>query len=240
MTKESLLESSLLNQINSTNLAVGDRLPSERQMASDFNVSRNTLRSALRRLETKGVISSRRGSGYYLESNSPQAGHFAEQGDSFERIMARLEAAYLFLPGVISIAVDQITDEQLRDLEQCTVALSRAIFDEDIAKFKQQARLFFQIIATSTNNPVITEMLSAFCASSSLMFPDFFSFEEAQQRKLFGDYVQIFNALNKHDREESMLCVKKKIVNTCYALSELKGVELPATIVKAYQQLMKE
>lgn len=237
MTKEALLENCLLDKIASDNLLVGDRLPSERQMAADYNVSRNTLRSALRRLETKGVISSRRGSGYYLATSDPQTCHYSAPDDSFERIMARLEAAYLFLPGVISIAVDQITDGQLLKLEQCTIALSRSIFDQNITEFKQQARIFFEIIASCTNNPIIIEMLSAFCASSSLMFPDFFSFEETQQKKLFGDYVHIFNALKKRDKEESMLCVKKKVVNTCCALSELKGIPLPPTISTARETL---
>lgn len=237
MTKEALLENSLLNHIASDNLLVGDRLPSERQMATDFNVSRNTLRSALRRLEAKGIISSRRGSGYYLAALHSQSCHYPAADDSFERIMARLEAAYLFLPGVISIAVDQITEEQLLKLEHCTVALSRSIFDQDITEFKQQARIFFEIIASSTNNPIIIEMLSAFCASSSLMFPDFFSFAEEQQKKLFGDYVHIFNALKKRDKEKSMLCVMKKVVNTCCALSELKVIPLSPTISSARKTL---
>ncbi len=237
MTKEALLEHDLLNKISADNLLVGDRLPSERQMAANFNVSRNTLRSALRRLEVKGVISSRRGSGYYLEATHPQPGHYASDEDSYERIMARLEAAYLFLPGVISIAVDQITDDQLDKLERCTIALSRAIFDANISAFKTQARIFFQIIASSTNNPIISEMVSAFCASSSLMFPDFFSFEENQQNKLFGDYVLIFNALKSRNKEESMLSVMKKVINTCQALAELEGIPLPASIKAARGQL---
>ncbi|MEE4255387.1 MAG: GntR family transcriptional regulator [Desulfuromusa sp.] len=237
MTKESLLENNLLMKITSDNLSVGDRLPSERQMAVNFNVSRNTLRSALRRLETKGVITSRRGSGYYLTDNSQQAYHFSAPDDSFERIMARLEAAYLFLPGVISIAVEQITDEQLLELENCTISLSRSIFDQNITEFKQQARTFFQIIASSTKNPIIIEMVSAFCASSSQLFPGFFSFDETQQEKLFGDYVHIFNALKKRDKEASMLCVMKKVINTCCVLSELKEIPLPTTISSAREAL---
>ncbi len=237
MTKEAFLETSLLDKIAADKLLIGDRLPSERQMAADFNVSRNTLRSALRRLEAKGVISSRRGSGYYLTATRPRAELYTSHEESYERIMARLEAAYLFLPGVISIAVDQITDDQLFELEHCTIDLSRTIFDKNIIEFKKLARSFFQIIARSTNNPIITEMVSAFCASSSLMFPDFFAFRDAQQKKLFGDYVLIFNALKRRDKEESMLTVTEKIINTCCALSELKGIPLPPTIANAKRNL---
>ena len=194
--KEEWLENLLLKKIQANTWAIGDRLPTERTLAAELKVSRNTLRVALRRIESKGLIISKRGSGYYLQSTQlmNNSGHHANE-ESYERIMSRFEAAYLFLPGVISIAAVNISDSALAELEGCTVNLSRAIFSHDIGQFKEQARYFFQIIAASTENQIIEEVVSSFCASSSLMFPGFFSFEETQQKKLFADYVLIFNAI---------------------------------------------
>jgi len=237
-SKEELLESLLFGKIAKGLWAVGDRLPPERTLASDFNVSRSTLRGALRRLEAKGLLVSRQGSGYYLKStyllNGPTATPLQE---SDSRIMARLEAAYLFLPGVASIAAVNMTTTHLAELEHCTIALSRAIFKEDIREFKKQARLFFQIIAASTDNPVIEEVVSSFCASSSLMFPGFFSFGEVQQKKLFADYVLIFNALKKRDVSQVEYSVRKKVVNVCLAFADLKQLELPQTIRKVMPEM---
>lgn len=48
------------------NLTPGDRLPSERQLAADFGVSRPTLREAIRQLASRGVLTSRRGGGTFV------------------------------------------------------------------------------------------------------------------------------------------------------------------------------
>ena len=230
-SKEDWLENLLIRRIAAGYWAVGERLPAERTLAGQLSVSRNTLRGALRRLETRGLIEARQGSGYYLKSAALlTSAHVDPAEESYERIMDRLEAAYHFLPGVVSIAARQISPSRLGELEECTVNLSRAIFDKNISEFKQQARLFFQIIAAGTGNQIMEEAVSSFCASSSLMFPGFFSFAESQQKKLFADYVLIFNALKKRDTAESVGCVRQKVINTCIAFSELKGVPLPESI----------
>src|SRR5688572_15508990 len=51
------------NAILEGRLGVGDRLPPERELAEIFQVSRPSVREALRVLETLGVLSSRRGTG---------------------------------------------------------------------------------------------------------------------------------------------------------------------------------
>jgi len=47
-------------------LRAGDRLPSERAMAADFGVSRNSLREAIQQLISHGRLISRRGGGTYV------------------------------------------------------------------------------------------------------------------------------------------------------------------------------
>jgi len=238
-SKEEWLENLLLRRISAGYWAIGERLPPERKLAADMTVSRNTLRGALRRLEMRGLIEAKQGSGYYLKSICLMtSSNVAPEEESYARIMARLEAAYLFLPGVVAIAASQISADNLSQLEDCTVNLSRSVFSKDINEFKEQARRFFKVIAAGTGNQIIVEMVSSFCASSSLMFPGFSSFEEAQQQKLFADYVLIFNALKKRDTTESARCVKIKVLNTCVAFSELKDVALPPSIAQARQELL--
>ncbi|BBF42321.1 transcriptional regulator, GntR family [Lachnospiraceae bacterium KM106-2] len=59
----------LYKLIESGELTLGSKLPTERYLSEQLSISRNSTREALRMLENMGVIESRRGSGNYLVGN---------------------------------------------------------------------------------------------------------------------------------------------------------------------------
>lgn len=61
----------LMDEIQTGRWAVGDSLPTEKELCDTFGVSRHTTREALRQLETRGLIARRQGSGSTVVSNSP-------------------------------------------------------------------------------------------------------------------------------------------------------------------------
>ncbi|MFK3706442.1 GntR family transcriptional regulator [Raoultella sp. BIGb0138] len=63
----------LKNKINSPLYSIGDLLPSEKELAELYNVSRNTLRKALKTLEEDGLIERRHGSGTWIRNKHFQA-----------------------------------------------------------------------------------------------------------------------------------------------------------------------
>src|SRR6266849_5622326 len=67
--------------------APGDRLPSERELADDFGVSRPTIRDAMIALEFQGLVEARQGSGVYVRA-APQIA-----GNASERDVSALELA---------------------------------------------------------------------------------------------------------------------------------------------------
>jgi GntR family transcriptional regulator len=60
------LRDELLEEITSSQLPPGTKLPSESQLAKRFNVSRATVRDAVRALVEAGYVTRRRGSGSYV------------------------------------------------------------------------------------------------------------------------------------------------------------------------------
>jgi GntR family transcriptional regulator, transcriptional repressor for pyruvate dehydrogenase complex len=64
-------------------LAVGDRLPPERQLASEFDVSRATVREALHELELKGQVERRQGRGTVIIGT--------DRGELVEHLVGKLD-----------------------------------------------------------------------------------------------------------------------------------------------------
>lgn len=61
----------LRNQIDSGTLAPGDKLPSERELASRYGTARNTAREAIRLLSNAGLVSSEQGRGSFVRPATP-------------------------------------------------------------------------------------------------------------------------------------------------------------------------
>ena len=59
----------LLDFFTSGEIAAGDRLPAERQLAAQLGVGRSAVREALAALELLGIVSVRPGSGTYLKGS---------------------------------------------------------------------------------------------------------------------------------------------------------------------------
>ena len=103
---------SLLNDIDAGHYAVGDRLPTEVELCDRFDVSRYTVREALRRLQVQGVISRRQGAGSVVTPR-PAASHFVNSIDSIDGLMQYASTTQL---DVISVEKVIVEGEQAKRL----------------------------------------------------------------------------------------------------------------------------
>ncbi len=66
------IHNEIRKEIESGKWAVGERIPSERQLSQDFDVSRMTLRQAIQTLVDEGILQRQVGSGTYVASSKVQ------------------------------------------------------------------------------------------------------------------------------------------------------------------------
>lgn len=62
-----VIENRLESMILDGSLELGEKLPPERELAKQFDVSRPSLREAIQRLESKGLLARRQGGGTYVK-----------------------------------------------------------------------------------------------------------------------------------------------------------------------------
>ncbi|MEH6641142.1 PLP-dependent aminotransferase family protein [Vreelandella glaciei] len=89
----------LIEQIEQGKLTAGTRLPSIRNATLSFGVSKNTIIDAYDRLVATGYVSSRRGSGFYVETSRPahptiKPEHFTEAVDLVSLLREQLNQHY--------------------------------------------------------------------------------------------------------------------------------------------------
>src|SRR5262249_46032013 len=82
----------------------GDRLPAERDLAQQFGGARGTIRAALDRLESEGLITRRVGSGTFVTDSAHAPGDAAEVAD-LTSPQELLEARRALEPQLVRLAV---------------------------------------------------------------------------------------------------------------------------------------
>ncbi len=75
VTLYSKISEVLAHRIASGSYAVGSAIPTEHELAEEFDASRHTIRAALRQLQDLGLISRRRGSGTIVQAQRANAGY---------------------------------------------------------------------------------------------------------------------------------------------------------------------
>jgi len=114
------LMDTLTENILSGELPVGQKLPPEAELAEQMNVSRNTLREAIKTLDTFGIIESRHGQGTFVSENAlhriPNIEILRLLSASHD-VRSLLDARIVIEPGLAKLAAERRDDADLEAIE---------------------------------------------------------------------------------------------------------------------------
>lgn len=152
----------------------GDKIPSENQLVSLFGVSRASIRMAIQRMITLGLLESRVGNGTYVKAFSP--GNVINEIVSLtlkpEDQIEIMEFRKALEVEALRLAVERATDEDLRDLEEIHIHARKAFRELDLETyFKEDMQFHTQIFRMSKNSIFI----STFEILGDVFFPHFYS-----------------------------------------------------------------
>jgi GntR family transcriptional regulator, transcriptional repressor for pyruvate dehydrogenase complex len=153
------------NLIERGALRPGDRLPAERDLATQIGVSRPTIRAGLRTLAAMGVVRSRHGSGTYIPDGPPalntDALSFLAALHGFTR-EEMYEARRILEVGAAGLAAERATSEQVATLAEEVASLFASMQDPQV--FLVHDINFHRGVASASGNPIVAslvEMVSA-------------------------------------------------------------------------------
>jgi DNA-binding FadR family transcriptional regulator len=160
------MERFIIQSIDQGAWAPGQKLPTERDLATRFNISRNTLRKRLDALEADGRIARQVGSGTYVaEARNARSNIVASPPptDLIERIHGAspadvMEFRLLIEPRMVELAVTRATADDLQEMDE---ALRRGEAAASIQAFEHWDGALHLILLRSAHNQLVTDLYAA-------------------------------------------------------------------------------
>jgi GntR family transcriptional regulator, transcriptional repressor for pyruvate dehydrogenase complex len=215
--------------IRSGRLAAGDRLPSERELAEQFGVSRVTVRDALRSLEAVGLLQIKVGAngGAFLRAPSTAD---AGRGMSDMLLMAQLspedvaEARLMLELNTVMLAVNRAEPgdiEALRSIcERSAALLEDGEYDVHLSWD------FHERLAGATHNPAIEMIHHSFRGPLSLARARAREPASVAHRRTVEEHTEIVDALEARDVERAREVMAHHLVRATKLEERLSSLEI--------------
>jgi GntR family transcriptional repressor for pyruvate dehydrogenase complex len=212
----------ILALIKNDTLKKGDQLPTERDLTETFKVSRNTVREAIRSLESMKLVESRQGNGTYvllsgkeIEVQNLCIALFHDQDDLREIFHVR----NIIEPHIAQLAAERATKEEISELEEivehheCHLCSVSQTIDSDTT--------FHMVLAGAARNRVMSRLVHALIDLLAESRKEILQSEQRAVESLRGhklvldaikakDSVAAREAMRRHLQEIEKLLFKRK------------------------------
>ncbi|WP_314314982.1 FadR/GntR family transcriptional regulator [uncultured Acinetobacter sp.] len=206
----------LIQMIQSGLLQVGDDLPSERELAALFEISRESVRAALQTLAAKGLVEIHHGMKTKIvsrELNNPTKLDTLELWS--EHTMKHVNEAREQVEAIIiQNAAHLISSQDLNKLQRLLDG-QKKLFDDPV-RFQVSDRLFHTIIYQAGKNPILAEF-AAELYSYALEFRRQALKRDGAIEQSYHDHCRVLAALKNRDpiaAQQAMMSHINKVKQT--------------------------
>ena len=137
---------------------VGDRLPSERDLAEALQVSRASVRQATIALEVRGTLEVRHGDGIYLASLPNDSGRLMELMTKRHRLPAILEARVALETQLAALAATRRTDADIAAMDRALDVMAADVDADGLGE--EGDRLFHEAVTQAAHSPLLADFMA--------------------------------------------------------------------------------
>ena len=151
------LASELKNRLEQGIYPIGDKLPAERLIAEEMNVSRTVVREAIIMLEVEGYVEVRKGSGIHVISQQQKQRETADSQLEFANFgpFELLQARQLIESHVAEFAATQVTPQDIAQL----MCIQEEARKEDRSRDSEWDMKFHVQLARATQNSALAAIV---------------------------------------------------------------------------------
>ena len=216
----------LLTVIDSGKYAIGERLPAERDLASEYGVSRPTMREAMIALEIAGRVEVRKGSGVYVLEKPT---HTTKSLDMDVGPFELTEARMLIEGEAAGLAASMISDEEIAELSKILTKMQEENNDTTGGEVADKA--FHMLIARATRNSAIESIIDDLWnmrVKSELTNTMYKTVRTVGVKPSIQEHVDIYEALKERDpvaARRAMRTHLSRVIDTMFRATEIEAVE---------------
>ncbi len=204
-------------------LQPGDRLPSERELCTQFGVSRVTVREALRILESSGLVEIRVGAHGGAFVTAPSSRRVSE-GLADLLTLSPLtaaqvtEARLVFELGVVPLAVERATEEDIAELR--AMCESHAQILEQGTYTMELSAAFHIRVAACAHNPAIEMLVQSFHGPLLMSLREAQTAEPSMGRRGSKEHQDLVEAIAARDVEAATATMRVHLERTAARVKE--------------------
>lgn len=194
-------------------LKPGDRLPTELELTSQFNVSRQTVREALRLLETTGFINMQKGGtgGPLIVDTilNTISNSFLDAFQLRKISVDELTAARIEIEKMVLKAVLAWDDQDFIKALEANVAHARELLASEMEPFRELME-FHMLLARASKNYIFVIMVESLSAVTADIRSRLSSGIELDREAVLG-HERILQAIKRRDREKALAAMEKHL-----------------------------
>jgi GntR family transcriptional regulator, transcriptional repressor for pyruvate dehydrogenase complex len=208
--------------IAAKNLQPGAKLPSERELCQALNISRASVREALRTLEIIGLIEVKPGSGIYFRDWTgdlaiPLSAWLPNEEETLQEIF---EVRLLIEPRAAGLAAERATPEIIKKMGSCLANFNELVEQNDLPGIIIADTEFHRLIALATENKTLTFVMNTMTRflregwKATLKVPN-------RPIKTISEHEKIFESIKNHD---SIAAIQSMHEHLATALEEMRNI----------------
>lgn len=215
----------IMSLVRAKRIQAGERLPSERDLAERFDMSRGVVREALATLEVMRFIERRPNSGIYLRDTEVEGSfealvlqaHLGLPLKTSEIVQA-LELRRIMEVQAIRLACERATSKDLRTIRSILEEADRRIKEGKTIETEDQS--FHLAIVAATKNDVFLRVVNAFYEVSRPRRNVYFRSLD-QSAASSRDHYKIYEGLEKRDANAAAQAMEQHLLSAAAHWKEL-------------------
>lgn len=207
---------SIVNYVQANGLQIGDKLPTESEFSELFQVSRTSVREAMKALGMNGAVKSIPGKGTFIRQ--PML-HYILNGSENLVFQARVSISQIMEVRLAvellaaDLAIERATEEDLAQVSEAMEQLRQAVMSRK--PWAVQGARFHVCIAQSAKNPLVVKLVESYSDAvghyrDALVGAN----SESEMERHVQEHEAILDALRAHDKKAMHAAIRMHLKNT--------------------------